>query len=176
MWLKKAFFVFIVRLFQPHNWLKKRESDKTLSLCFNGTFHVFNFIVTYLSLLQFAPWIVDRPHCGCWGHKGTMDLLKVAAMKKARCRWAPPPTSTLILHGCAFSHWLNQWQETKGQLLFFSFSFLKTFFASWKYKPVRGKWPLTSPFLVSSLYPGMMWGLWQRSLECVTLNVSDVIV
>lgn len=70
-------------------------------------FHVFDFIVTYLSLLQFAPWIVDRPHGGCWrwgGDKrdnGSSFRLR-RRRKKAHCCWGPPPTSTLILHGCAF--------------------------------------------------------------------------
>lgn len=41
---------------------------------------------------------------------GTMALLQVAAQKKAHCRWGPPPTSALILHGCAFSRWVNQRQ------------------------------------------------------------------
>lgn len=47
--------------------------------------------------------------------------------KKAHCRWGPPPTSTLILHGCAFSHWLNQWQGDKRTSLPF-FLFPEDFF------------------------------------------------
>ena len=80
---------------------------------------------------------------------GQWISFRFAVVKKARCRRGPPPTSTLILHGCAFSHWLNQWQETKGQVSFFS-SLPKEFFFFFlgllKVQTSEGKWPLTSPF------------------------------
>lgn len=43
------------RLFIIRGQKVKSFNTDTLSLCSCGTFHVFNFIVAYLSLLQFAP-------------------------------------------------------------------------------------------------------------------------
>lgn len=82
---------------------------------------------------------------------GQWVSFRFAVVKKARCGWGPPPTSTLILHGCAFSHWLNQWQGDKRTRPppFFFYPFLRTFRRLFKStKQCEGKWPLTSPFLV----------------------------
>lgn len=144
-------------------WPQARESEDWATHTHRRSFivfHVFDFIVTYLSLLQFAPWIVDRPHGGCWrwgGDKrdnGSSFRLR-RRRKKAHCCWGPPPTSTLILHGCAFFFTLadSMAGDKSSSPFFFLFSstwwrfFLFFYPPSQKYKPVRGKWPLTSPFL-----------------------------
>ena len=144
--------------------------------CASG-FHVLNFIGTYLSLLQFAPWIVDRPHCGCWGtQRGQWISFKLRCWKRHAATGVLPPTSTLILHGCAFSHWLNQWARDKRTTLLFFLPPPPLFFgASWKYKPLRES-DLWHHLFGAVSYSDMIWGLWQRSSECVTLHVSDVIV
>lgn len=105
---------------------------------------------------------------------GQWVSFRFAVVKKAHCRWGPPPTSTLILHGCAFSHWLNQWQGDKrtSPPLFFTLS-LGLFGGSLKVQnSVRESdlWHHLFWFCIS--LSKMMSGLWQRSVECVTPRVE----
>lgn len=96
--------------------------------------------------------------------------------KKAHCCWGPPPTSTLILHGCAFSHWLNQWRETKGQVSFF-FSFLRTFFGALRSTNQWGESDLWHHlFSVVSLSLKWCEGYGKGRSSASLLSVSDVIV
>ena len=158
----------------------KSFHTNTHSLCSCGTFHVFNFIVTYLSLLQFAPWIVGRPHCGCWGHKGDNGSPLGLLWWKRHAAAGVLPRLQHWFYTVVLFHtgWING-RRQKDKSPFFPL-FLRSFFflfGTLKNTNQRGKVTFDITFLDSSLsLPEMMWGLWQRSPECVTLSVSDVIV
>lgn len=99
-------------------------NTNALSLCSCGTFHVFNFIVTYLSLLQFAPWMVGRPHSGCWGHKGDNGSpLGLWRWKRHTAAGVLPRLQHWFYTVVLFhTGWING-KETKGQVsLFFPLS------------------------------------------------------
>lgn len=147
-------------------WLKKSSFVSPWGIsCLQLHSHIpFPASVCAMNSGQTPLWVLGT-------QEGQWISFRFVVVKKAHCCWGPPPTSTLILHGCAFSHWLNQWRETKGQVFFF-FSFLRTFF--WgllKVQTTEGKVTFDITFLVSSLsLAEMKWGLWQRSKECVTLK------
>lgn len=94
----------------------------------SGTLVVFLWGISCLRLHSHIPFLASAysmnsgqtPRWVLGTQEGQWSSFRLRWWKKAHCRWDPPPTSTLILHGCAFSHWLNQWQATKAQL---SFSF-----------------------------------------------------
>lgn len=138
------------------------------------TFHVFNFIVAYLSLLHFAAWIVGRPHSGCRGHKGDNG-------SPLGLRWWKRHTAAGVLprlqhwfYTVVLFHtgWING-KETKGQVPPFFYPFLRTFGGSLKVQnSVRESdlWHHLFWFCIS--LSKMMSGLWQRSVECVTPRVE----
>lgn len=102
---------------------------KTFSLCPPRTFHVFNFIVAYLSLLHFAAWIVGRPHSGCRGHKGdNRSPLGLRWWKRHTAAGVLPRLQHWFYTVVLFhTGWING-KETKGQVPpFFFYAFLRTF-------------------------------------------------
>lgn len=114
------------------------------------TFHVFNFIVAYLSLLHFAAWIVGRPHSGCRGHKGDNGSPLGLQWWKRHTAVGVLPRLQHWFYTVVLFHtgWING-KETKGQVPPFFYPFLRTFRRLFKStKQCEGKWPLTSPFLV----------------------------
>lgn len=55
--------------------------------------------------------------------RGQRSLFGFGLVKKARCCRVPPPTSTLILHGCAFESMATAQKDKSPSF----FSFLRTF-------------------------------------------------
>ena len=139
------------RLFIVRGQKVKSFNTNTLSLCSCGTFHVFNFIGTYLSLLQFAPWIVGRPHCGCWGHKGDNGSPLGLLWWKRHAAAGVLPRLQHWFYTVVLFHtgWING-RRQKDKSPFFPL-FLRSFFFGGgglllKVQTSEGKWPLTSPF------------------------------
>lgn len=123
----------------------------SLSSC--RTFHVFNFIVTYLSLLRFAPWIVDRPHCGCWGHKwDNGSPLGCGVEKGTLPPGSSPDFNTDFTRLCFFT--LVESVAADKRTALPHFFFLRTFSFLWLLKSTnqQGKVTFDITFLESPLW------------------------
>lgn len=123
----------------------------------------------------FTPWIEERPHCGCWGHKRNNEpplSCSNGGKKEGNATGILPTDFNGDFTRLCFSHWLNQWQATKREttLLFcFVFFFLSRgrSFASLKCEPMKKTRPLPSPFWC----PVLLWKLLRVGSKVAALCV-----
>lgn len=97
-------------------------------------------VATYLPLLQFAPWIMARPSCGCWGQ---WLSFRSRHRKRHTADGVLPPLQLWFYTVVLFHAGWIRGSKQKDISPFYP----EDFFRPLKVQTSEGRWPLTSMFL-----------------------------